>query len=81
MFLSNHGVFMQEKPRGTPFNRLWLTTKALSHVEGAHNFILMSVDQHFGIINNLGRIHIMKTYLHEMQIVMPMVRIYLIEFL
>lgn len=51
--------------------------KGLSHVEGAHNFILISVGQHFGIINNLGRIHIMKTCLHEMQIVMPMVRIYL----
>lgn len=50
-------------------------------MEGTHNFILIFVDQHFGMIRSLGRIHIMNAYLREMQIVMSIVRIYQAEFL
>lgn len=77
----SYGCSLCRKNHGAPISRLWLTAKALAHMEGTHNFILIFVDQHFGMIRSLGRIHIMNAYLREMQIVMSIVRIYQAEFL
>lgn len=77
----SYGCSLCRKNHGAPISRLRLIAKALAHVEGTHNFILIFVDRHFGMIKSLGRIHIMNAYLREMQIVMSIVRLYQAEFL